>query len=445
MSHWQARFKAALSAGRQLKKPTAAATVAAVVLLTLMAAVLSGTLDHSGAGGAIVAWPGELVGGALVGQPGNGGQVQGTATEKPAGAPAKSGKQEPGHVSTGAAIDTPPIIHRPAAVMGFYTDDEPGLPGSHATAVRHADQLTYVCPFWYRVGFDGDGRIAPYGPGYDEAAARAATRELQARGVKVLGLIHNMRLGAKENTREIFHVILTDEARRGALVANIVALVEDMGFDGVNLDTEFLYPADRHAFTAFVAELAVEMRARGLLITADVPAKTCDDPQNGWSGGFDLAALAPHLDVVAVMTYDEHGYVTEAGPVASIGWVRRVLDYTVGVVPREKILLGLAGHVFDWAEGSKYPRYLSYGRAVATAREAGSEVKWDDKSKSAYYTYRDPGTGERRDVWLENRWSYAYKLHLVQEYGLGGACLWRLGLEDPDLWTEVALRFTVTK
>ncbi len=329
--------------------------------------------------------------------------------------------------------------------MGFYTDAEPGLPGSHATAVHQADLLTYVCPFWYRVGFAGDGSIDPYGPGYDENAARTATRQLQAKGVKVLGLVHNMRLGAKEDTREIFHVILTDEAKRAALIESIVSLVEDMGFDGINLDTEFLYPGDREVFTAFVAGLAREMRLRGLLITADVPGKTRDDPKNGWSGGFDLAALAPHLDVVAVMTYDEHGYVTEAGPIASIGWVRRVLDYTVSVVPREKILLGLAGHVFDWAEGSKYPRYMSYARAVATVREARAEIRWDNNAKSAYYTYRDAKSGVNREVWLENRWSYAYKLHLVQEFGIGGVCLWRLGLEDPDLWTEVALRFTVTR
>ena len=346
-------------------------------------------------------------------------------------------------VLTGPITSNVPIVRRDAAVMGFYTDPEPGLPGSYDTAVRQSEQLSMVCPFWYRVGFAGDGSVEPYGPGYDPAAAAQITSELQARGMKVLALVHNMRLGANVDTREIFHGILNDPAKQAALVDNLVAMVEDGGYDGINLDTEFLYPKDRAVFTEFVAALSAELRGRGHLVTAALPSKTRDDPANGWSGGFDLAALAPHLDWVAVMTYDEHGYVSTAGPIASIDWVRAVMDYITSVVPREKVLLGLAGHVFDWRAEHNKPRYISYARAIATADAHDVPIYWDNRYKSPFYDYTDPDTGEDRQVWFENRWSYAFKLDLVSEYGLGGVCLWRLGLEDPGLWVEIERRFTV--
>jgi len=329
----------------------------------------------------------------------------------------------------------PGASQRPrAVVMGFYTDPEPGLPGSLGTARARSEQLTFVCPFWYRIGFAADGAIIPYADWFDAEHARAVTRELQEAGVRVLALIHNMRLGAGHDMRAIFHTILSDPARRTTLVGNIVALLEQEGYDGVNLDTEHLYPADRHLFTAFVAELAAELRPRGLLVTADLPAQLGDDPMHGWSGGFDLAALAPHLDYIAIMAYDEHGWVTTAGPVASIGFVRAALEYAVSVAPPEKVLLGLAGHVFDWREGERFPAYTSYARAMATAEGNGAALRWDEEAKSPYFDYLEPSSGTRRQVWYEDARSYAYKLDLVHELELGGVALWRLGLEDEALW-----------
>gem|GEM_PF-4232414 len=41
-----------------------------------------------------------------------------------------------------------------------------------------------------------------------------------------------------------------------------------------------------------------------------------------------------------VLAYDEH--FARSGPVASIGFVRRVLDYALSVIPREKVRLGMA-------------------------------------------------------------------------------------------------------
>jgi len=377
-------------------------------------------------------------------EPGDLEEPGGTAAE-PAGPADGTGGPAPGPDPAIASRGDKHREMQEIKVMGFYTDPEPPLPGSLPAALRESRSLTYVCPFWYQVGFEGDGSVIPYGPCYDAAAARQAAGELQARGVKVLALLHNMSLGQPYDTRTIFHAIITSPERRCTLISNIVALVRDMGFDGLNLDTEFIRPADREHFTAFVAELSAALRAEGFLVTADVPAKTHDDPSHSWSGGFDLESLAPHLDLVAVMTYDEHGSVTAAGPVASIGWVRSVMEYTTAIIPREKILLGLAGHAYDWIKGSTRPRYTWYGGVMAAAEDSAASPSWDGESCTPYLRYRDPSTGKHREAWFENRDSYACKLDVVEEFQLGGVCLWRLGLEDPGLWPLLRSRFTVAK
>lgn len=334
---------------------------------------------------------------------------------------------------------------RAISVMGFYTDPEPGLPGSLPAALREAGSLSYVCPFWYQVGFAGDGSIIPYGPGYDAAASREAVRQLQERGIKVLAVLHNLRLGQPQDTRAIFSKIMNAPSLRAALIRNIMQLLRDMGFDGLNLDIEFVRPSDRGLYSLFVGELAVALRDGGFIFTADLPAVIIDDPEHPWAGGFDIQAIAPHLDLAVVMAYDEHGYVTTSGPVASIGWVEEVIRYWVSVVPPEKILLGLAGHAFDWLAGSRFPKYTGYAGVMETAARTGAAVKWDAASRTPYVRYTDPATGRQREAWFENSDSFALKLDLVDRYGLGGVAVWRLGLEDPALWQLVRGRYDVVR
>ena len=44
------------------------------------------------------------------------------------------------------------------------------------------------------------------------------------------------------------------------------------------------------------------------------------------------------------MTYDEHYPGGTAGPIASISWVENVVKYAITVIPREKIMLGVAAY-----------------------------------------------------------------------------------------------------
>lgn len=59
---------------------------------------------------------------------------------------------------------------------------------------------------------------------------------------------------------------------------------------------------DKAAFTAWVHELSVAFKPKGLLLSAAVSAsKTIID------AGYDVAAIAEDMDWIAVMTYDYHG------------------------------------------------------------------------------------------------------------------------------------------
>jgi GH18 family chitinase len=140
---------------------------------------------------------------------------------------------------------------------------------------------------------------------------------------------------------------------RDATIAGLVALAEDGGYDGVNVDFENLafsrdIADDRAAFTVFIHELAARLHALSLKLAISVPGKTEDSIDDDWSYPFDYAALGEDADVLQLMTYDEHGPWSEPGPVSGADWVEDCVAYAVSLVEPAKLLIGLPAYGYDW-------------------------------------------------------------------------------------------------
>jgi spore germination protein YaaH len=139
-----------------------------------------------------------------------------------------------------------------------------------------------------------------------------------------------------------------------------------------------------------------------------------------------------------IMTYDEHGTWTSAGPVASIGWVTNVVNYARTVIPADKLLLGLAAYGYDWSGAGN--KALSLNQINSLVSTYGGSVQWDTTSQSPYYQYTD-GNGIQHTIWFENYNSIGYKCDLVNQNNLLGVGIWRLGLEDPAYWGTINTKF----
>ena len=131
---------------------------------------------------------------------------------------------------------------------------------------------------------------------------------------------------------------------------------------------------------------------------------------------------------VMLMTY-EWGYTY--GPpmaVAPINLVRRVVDYAVTEIPREKISLGIPNYGYDWplpyVRGETRAQTLGTLEAVQLAIDHGVEIRFDETAMSPYFRYWQYGI--QHEVWFEDVRSLKAKFELIREYGLSGAGYWQL-------------------
>lgn len=323
-------------------------------------------------------------------------------------------------------------------VLGFYTDEEGPVPSSKETTLKNGKLLDEVAFFWY--GFDANGAVTPTGK-----VDLKVKDQVQKNGSKAYALVHNMnKKGAVGFDANLAHSVLSNPGKRANLVTNLVNLTTKDNWDGISIDIEKTPPGDRDNFSAFVAELKKALQAKDKVLNISIPAKFADYPSDLWSGAYDYAAIGKSADQIILMTYDEHGLGTTQGPIASDGWVDRVIKFAVGKIPKEKIVMGLPVYSFDWGTSKPtMPDYLSYSQTVERAKKHGVEIHTDPSAKVPQFTYT--ANGVRHEVYFENVPSLRTKMDNALKYKLHGVAVWRLGMEDPQIWDQLIKTYGTNK
>ncbi len=355
-------------------------------------------------------------------QAGPGSADDGSSAPAPPGPPSSEEGEEGVVPVSGEQVSRP---EGEFAVFGYYVEDWEGDVAGYQTLTANSEVIDALVSFQYTV--DAMGNLT--GKDYSEMMNLA-----RSRGLRVYALVHNLTGGGFN--RSIAHSVLTNPTIRQNLVNNILRVLRSGAYAGVNIDIENVPPADRHAYTEFVRELAEKLHPNGLEVTLSIPAKFHDDPNNGWSGGFDYSALGRYADKIMIMTYDEHWATGPPGPIASLGWVDKVASYAATQIPPDKVFLGISAYGYDWNEVTRATKALTYEQAVQGAQARGVRIRWDNTAQEPYYRYQGPDGPHT--VYFASKESTALRLEVVKKYGLGGIAIWRLGQEDPGIWPLIA-------
>lgn len=280
--------------------------------------------------------------------------------------------------------------------------------------------------FIFSYGFTTDGELIP--PQLDERWMINMAKEYNTRAILTLTPFGS---DGKFSNSLISAVINNPDATEN-LKNNLIGKITSYGYEGLDIDFEYILASDRDAFSAFVSYLAESIHSLGYLISVALAPKTSATQQGLLYEGKDYKALGAAADFVLLMTY-EWGY--KYGPpmaVAPINKVREVLDYAVTEIPPEKIHLGLPNYGYDWplpfVQGQTAATTIGNIEAVQIAINNSAIIQFDETSKSPFfeYTYPMPSGIQNHIVWFEDVQSYNEKFNLLTEYNLRGLSCWQI-------------------
>ena len=287
--------------------------------------------------------------------------------------------------------------------------------------------LTHVIPFTY--SFTPQGELIPL----DDQEVLRISRSMGAGA-----LLHLSSFVEDEGFSDsLAHQVLSNLEVQNRLITNLEQILHQRGYNGIDVDFEFIFPEDAELYAKFIHQLAKRLNPQGLSVTVALAPKTSADQPGVLYEGHNYALLGQAANDVFLMTY-EWGYTY--GPpmaVAPLNGVRRVVEYALTEIPSQKLWLGIPNYGYDWTlpfvKGQSKATSISNPYAVELARKYGAEIQYDQTAQSPWFRYYDENKREH-EVWFEDARSIRAKLALIPEYQLHGVGYWNLMRPFPQNW-----------
>lgn len=287
------------------------------------------------------------------------------------------------------------------------------------------DSLNVISPTWYELA-DEAGSVS-------SMASEAYVNWAKSRNYEVWALVSNAF------NLDRTHAFLYNANARAEFIAYMINEALIYGYEGINIDFENVYMADKDALTHFVHEFAYHTRKNNLTLSMDVTVMGGSD---NWSKCYDHVKLGDIVDFLIIMTYDEHWASSPiSGPVASYDWMLYHMRQLAEVVPVDKLVMGVPFYTRVWREYPSTEKANAYTtRSSAIGMEAQNALIdkykltpiWDDVDKLYYATFFEEGNQVK--IWIENAQTIEAKLEIIELLGLKGVAAWRRGFETPDIW-----------
>jgi cellulose synthase/poly-beta-1,6-N-acetylglucosamine synthase-like glycosyltransferase/peptidoglycan/xylan/chitin deacetylase (PgdA/CDA1 family)/spore germination protein YaaH len=227
--------------------------------------------------------------------------------------------------------------------------------------------------------------------------------------------------------------LLADPQRRHVLLNGIVSFVANNKFQGAVVDFEELPQSAYPDLQNFLTEMSAAFSPHGWII---VLASPFDD--DNWP----YADYAKLVDYTLLMAYDEHDNTGEAGSIASQSWFEENLDNRMRVLSPSRTIIGIGNYGYDWTEGHPGDA-MTFEDAAVAARDSQAQIVFDDQTNNPHFSYMEDDN-TKHDVWFLDAVTAFNQIHAADVYEPAGYALWKIGSEDPSLWSVMGRKYNAT-
>ena len=299
---------------------------------------------------------------------------------------------------------------KPLAI-GFYV---PWDENSTASLQRHINDLDWVAPVWLTV-MGPDHRFKVLDDRNGRAVINSATHV-----PAIMPVVQNFENGKVDPKGA--EGLLADPRQRRIFLDRLQSFLAANRASGAVFDLEDLDPVGQRNYLQLLREARLRFVRQGWLVTVAVPV----------ASGWDMAGFARVADKLFLMSYDEHSSDGSPGPIASQQWWAGSLASALRQVPPSKAIVTIGNYAYDWHDRTADP--LNVEEAWQEATDSDAIPTFDRPSGNSSFAFSDEN-GHPHSIWILDAASAFNELTLLDRIGLRQVAVWRLGAEDPALWS----------
>jgi cellulose synthase/poly-beta-1,6-N-acetylglucosamine synthase-like glycosyltransferase/peptidoglycan/xylan/chitin deacetylase (PgdA/CDA1 family) len=306
--------------------------------------------------------------------------------------------------------------------LAFYVNWDRNSFLSLRTSAKHLDGLL---PEWLHLsGADGEVEL----DNEREQQNVDAWIEINAPHLNVMPVVNNYDPISRTWQGEAAGRMLREASARARLVRNLKNYVAKGNFDGLVVDFKEVPSADQHHLVTLINELRAELTADKRQVLVVLPAY--ERPEH-------FEALVEAADRMILLAYDQHAPHERAGPIASQVWFEKVLSDRFENIDGTKLIVAIGSYATDWSEKGK-GRIASVPETWDVLNRSGAKLAFDETALNPTFSYVDSGSNNAHTVWMLDGVTMYNQIAAALAMEPGGLALWRLGTEDPTIWSTFA-------
>lgn len=274
-----------------------------------------------------------------------------------------------------------------------------------------------------------DGKPILYNP---QLPYTTAVANLKAEGIctwltVVNDVVQPTRRDSKLKDPDLIHSIFDNSKRRALHRQDLVRLALQYGFDGLDVNYENLHVKDKAGYVQFIKELKDDVRQHSLKLSITVQPKNREKKSRG-AGATDWQSLCKYTDQMQIMLYNLHNCKTDPGPMATIPWIKSIMDYGLTQCSIDRLIPVLKVSGMRWNKDQC--QALQYKNIKPLLAVHPDIVKRTDE-QTPYLKYIEKG--KDYTVYYEDTKSLCKKISSLSTLGYKRVTFWSLGRHDRSL------------
>lgn len=278
--------------------------------------------------------------------------------------------------------------------------------------IENNNVINVLCPTWYKIK-DNDGNI-------EDISNNAYVNYCHSRNIQVWPTINNFDIAGVKSK-----VLFSNTVARKKLINQMKSFIATYNLDGISLDIEDIARESSDDYMQFVRECSIEFRNMGKFLSV------CQSIPYDKNDRYCFTDVGKIIDYMVIMAYDEHTKGSEAGPVASIGFIKDAVRLSTSKMDDNRIIYSLPFYTRIWTtdkDGKVTPKAYSAAYFDQNKETLHLDNAIWDPTQGYNYAYTTQGT-DLLEVWIEDEKSLLEKMKVIEKANAAGTGAWKLGME----------------
>ncbi len=306
----------------------------------------------------------------------------------------------------------------------------------HDMLKRTLPFLTYLSIFSYKITSNGE-ILSIDDKGVIELA--------KIYGVAPIMMITPLGTNQLEETNTT-HAIISNRKSWEAIITQIVSILKEKGYFGININTPYILPGDRNLYVEFISILADRIKKEGFIIMNTFSLSSFELLTGTIYEGLDYKKIGELVDNTILISYEWGTALGVPSGTVSYDTLRNFISHMLELIPPEKVMVGTPSIGYLWKlpyeSGVTKGMSINFDAAIQLAKEHNVPIKYDLNTESAYFSYI---TCDEYIVRFRDARSINAYAKLVPDFELSGLGIWNIMMYFPQLWLVLNSQYEIVK